>query len=255
MLLQVRNLSCGYGSLEVVHGASLHVCAGEIVGLLGANGAGKSSLLKAIIGLLPPWRGEVFIDHRSTTGQPAWRSISNSAVLVPEGKMIFADMTVRENLLIGGYHNPDRALQMETVLDRFPRLRERRQQLAGTLSGGEQQMLALGRALMARPRLLLLDEPSMGLAPLLVKEVFAEILKMKDLGLTVLLVEQNAIATLQIADRAYVMETGEITLEGPAVDLAHNPEVRRAYLGKGGQETPQPAPALTAHTSPVNSLP
>ena len=234
MLLQVKNLRCGYGSLEVVHGASLHVCTGEIVGLLGANGAGKSSLLKAIVGLLQPWSGEVLIDGRPTTGQPAWRSISNSTMLVPEGKMIFADMTVRENLLIGGYHNPDRALQMDIVLERFPRLRERLHQLGGTLSGGEQQMLALGRALMARPRLLLLDEPSMGLAPLLVKEVFAEVQKMRDLGLTVLLVEQNATATLQIADRAYVMETGEIIQEGAAADLAHNPEVKRAYLGKGG---------------------
>ena len=236
MLLQVRNLSCGYGSLEVVHGASLHVCAGEIVGLLGANGAGKTSLLKAIIGLLPPRAGEVFIDGRPTTGQPPWRSISNSTVLVPEGKMIFADMTVRENLLIGGYHNPDRTLQMDIVLDRFPRLRERLQQLGGTLSGGEQQMLALGRAIMARPRMLLLDEPSLGLAPLLVKEVFREILKMKELGVTVLVVEQNVIATLQVADRAYVMETGEIILEGEASDLMHNPEVKRAYLGKGGKE-------------------
>ena len=253
MLLQVKNLSCGYGSLEVVHGASLHVCAGEIVGLLGANGAGKTSLLKAIIGLLPPWAGEVFIDGRPTTGQPAWRSLSHSAVLVPEGKMIFADMTVRENLLIGGYHNPDRGLQMGTVLDRFPRLRERLQQVAGTLSGGEQQMLALGRALMARPRLLLLDEPSMGLAPLMVKEVFAEVRKMKEL--TVLLVEQNAIATLQIADRAYVMETGEIVLEGAAADFAHNPEVKRAYLGKGGKETWHPTsdtipPAPTSSPKP-----
>ena len=243
MLLQVKNLRCGYGSLEVVHGASLHVCAGEIVGLLGANGAGKSSLLKAIVGLLEPWSGAVLIGGRLTTGQPAWRSISNSTVLVPGGKMIFADMTVRENLLIGGYHNPDRVLQMDIVLGRFPRLRERLQQLGGTLSGGEQQMLALARALMSRPRLLLLDEPSMGLAPLLIKEVFAEILKMKDLGLTVLLVEQNAIATLQIADRAYVMETGEITLEGTAADLAHNPEVKRAYLGKGGQQPWRP-PAM-----------
>jgi branched-chain amino acid transport system ATP-binding protein len=236
MLLQVKNLRCGYGSLEVVHGISLHVCAGEIVGLLGANGAGKSSLLKSIIGLLPPRQGDIFVDGRPTRGQPPWRSISNSTVLVPEGKMIFADMTVRENLLIGGYHNPDRVLQLEIVLDRFPRLRERLQQFGGTLSGGEQQMLALGRALMARPKLLLLDEPSLGLAPLMVKEVFQEIRQMRDLGLTVLLVEQNVTATLQVADRAYVMETGEIILEGEAADLLHNPQVKRAYLGKGGKE-------------------
>ena len=237
MLLQVKNLRCGHGNLEVVHGVSLHVRAGEIVGLLGANGAGKTSLLKSIIGLLPPRQGEIYIDGRPTCGQPAWRSISNATVLVPEGKMIFADLTVRENLLIGGYHNPDRALQLEVVLDRFPKLRERIHQLGGTLSGGEQQMLALGRALMARPKLLLLDEPSLGLAPLMVKEVFNEIRKMRDLGLTVLLVEQNVTGTLQVADRAYVMETGEITLEGEAADLLHNPEVKRAYLGKGGKET------------------
>jgi len=236
MLLQVKNLRCAYGSLEVVHGASLHVCRGEIVGLLGANGAGKSSLLKSIVGLLAPRQGEILIDGRSTRGQPAWRSVSNSIVLVPEGKMIFADMTVRENLLIGGYHNPDRHLQLDIVLDRFPRLRERINQLGGTLSGGEQQMLALGRALMAGPRMLLLDEPSLGLAPLLVKVVFDEICKMRDLGMTVLLVEQNVTATLQVADRAYVMETGDIILEGEAAELRHNPEVKRAYLGKGGKE-------------------
>jgi branched-chain amino acid transport system ATP-binding protein len=236
MLLQVKNLRCGYGSLEVVRGVSLHVGAGEIVGLLGANGAGKSSLLKSIVGLLPPWQGDIVMDGQHTRGLPAWRSISNSMVLVPEGRMIFADMTVRENLLIGGYHNPDRDMQLGIVLDRFPRLRERINQLGGTLSGGEQQMLALGRALMTRPRLLLLDEPSMGLAPILVKEVFAEILKMKALGVTVLLVEQNAIATLPIADRAYVMENGEILLEGEASDLLYNPEVKRAYLGKGYKE-------------------
>jgi branched-chain amino acid transport system ATP-binding protein len=236
MLLQVTNLRCGYGSLEVVHGVSLHVCPGEIVGLLGANGAGKTSLLKAIVGLLTPWDGRIHIEGRPIHGQPAWRSVSNSMVLVPEGKMIFADMTVRENLLVGGYHNPDRELQLEVVLDRFPRLRERLTQIGGTLSGGEQQMLALGRALMARPRLLLLDEPSMGLAPLMVKEVFSEILRLKDLGVTVLLVEQNAVATLQIADRAYVLETGEIILEGPAADLRRHPEVKRAYLGKGYKE-------------------
>src|SRR5512137_2443861 len=159
MLLQVNNLRCGHGSLEVIHGISLHVCAGEIVGLLGANGAGKTSLLRSIVGLLPPWGGEVLVDGRSIRGQPAWRSVSNSTVMVPEGKMIFADMSVRENLLLGGYHNPDRALTLEIVLDRFPLLRERLRQPGGTLSGGEQQMLALGRALMARAKLLLLDEP------------------------------------------------------------------------------------------------
>ncbi len=234
MLLQVNNLRCGYGRLEVIHGISLHVCRGEVVGLLGANGAGKTTLLKSMVGLLPPWEGDIRVEGRSTRGQAPWRSISNSTVLVPEGKMIFADMTVRENLLVGGYHNPDRTMQLEIVFERFPKLRERSHQLGGTLSGGEQQMLAVGRALMAQPKLLLLDEPSMGLAPLLVKEVFAEIRQMKDLGLTVLLVEQNATATLQVADRAYVMETGEIILEGLAADLAHNPEVKRAYLGKGG---------------------
>ena len=236
MLLQVKNLRSSYGSLEVVRGVSLHVGRGEIVGLLGANGAGKTSLLKSIVGLLPPRQGDIFIDGRPTRGQPAWRSISSSTVLVPEGKLIFADLTVRENLLIGGYHNPDRALQLEIVFDRFPLLRQRTHQLGGTLSGGEQQMLALGRALMARPKILLLDEPSLGLAPLMVQEVFREIVKMRDLGLTVLLVEQNVTATLQVADRAYVMETGEILLEGQAADLMHHPEVKRAYLGKGGKE-------------------
>lgn len=236
MLLQVKNLRCGYGSLEVVRGVSLHVSAGEIVGIVGANGAGKSSLLKAIVGLVAPWHGEILVDGRPVVGLPAWQSISNSVVLVPEGKMIFADMTVRENLLIGGYHNADRLLQLDIVLERYPRLSERINQLGGTLSGGEQQMLALARALMARPKMLLLDEPSMGLAPRLVQEMFAEIVKMKDLGVTVLIVEQNAVSTLKIANRAYVMETGEILLEGEARDLLNNPEVKRAYLGKAGRD-------------------
>lgn len=236
MLLQVKNLRCGYGSLEVVKGISLHVRMGEIVGLLGANGAGKSSLLRSIAGLMRPWQGEIFINGRTMLGQPPWRGISNALALVPEGRQVFADMTVRENLLIGGYHNPDRLMDIEFVLERFPRLRERIGQLAGTLSGGEQQMLALGRALMGRPRMLLLDEPSMGLAPLMVQEVFSEIIKMRDMGVTILLVEQNATAALQVADRAYVMETGEIILEGASEDLMQNPEVRRAYLGKGYKE-------------------
>jgi branched-chain amino acid transport system ATP-binding protein len=236
MLLQVKNLRCGYGSLEVIRGISLHVCAGEIVGLLGANGAGKSSLLKAIVNLIQPWGGTVCVNGRATRGLPPWRSVSNSVMLVPEARQLFSDMTVRENLIIGGFHNPDRGMDLEIMLDRFPRLRERTNQFAGTLSGGEQQMVALARALMARPKLLLLDEPSMGLAPLMVKEVFAEIRKLKDTGVTILLVEQNATAALQVADRAYVMETGEILLEGEASALLNNPEVKRAYLGKGYKE-------------------
>jgi len=236
MLLQVRNLKCGYRTLQVVHGISLHVCAGEIVGLLGANGAGKTTLLKAISGLLEPWHGEILVNGRPIQGQPAWRSTARSLVLVPEGRQIFGEMTVRENLLIGGYRNPYRNIDIEVVLERFPLLRERISQLGGTLSGGEQQMLAIGRALMARPKLLLLDEPSMGLAPLMVKEVFSEILNMRDLGVTVLLVEQNAAATLQIADRAYVMETGELVLEGESAELMRNSEVKNAYLGKGYKE-------------------
>lgn len=236
MVLQIKNLRCGYGSLEVVRGVSLHVCPGEIVGLLGANGAGKSTLLKAIAGLLPPWEGEVFVQGRPTHGQPGWRNVSNSLVLVPEGRQVFGNMTVRDNLLVGGFHNKSRLMDIEFILERFPRLRERIGQLAGRLSGGEQQMLALGRALMARPKLLLLDEPSMGLAPLMVKEIFSEITKLRDMGVTILLVEQNAMASLAIADRAYVMETGQIILEGDASDLVKDPEIIDAYLGKGYKE-------------------
>ncbi len=232
MLLSVKNLRCGYGSLEVVHGASLHVCAGEIIGLLGANGAGKSSLLKAIIGLLPLWDGEVTIEGRPTGHQPAWRSVSYSTVLVPEGKLIFADMTVRENLLLGGYHNPDRAMQMHLVLERFPRLRERLHQLGGTLSGGEQQMLALGRALMGDPELLLLDEPSMGLSPLITKEIFSLVKSInKEEGISILLVEQNANMALDCSNRAYVIETGRVIMEGASHEVKNSPAVVEAYLG------------------------
>jgi branched-chain amino acid transport system ATP-binding protein len=219
-----------------VKGVSLHVSAGEIVSLIGANGAGKSSLMKAIVGLIAPWTGEIRIHGEPVAGQPAWRSVSNEAVLVPEGRQMFSDMTVIDNLVIGGYHNPDRTMTIAEVLKRFPRLNERQRQLAGTLSGGEQQMLALARALVARPRLLLLDEPSMGLAPLIVKEVFETIRELRHQGVTIFLVEQNAVAALRISDRAYLLETGEIVLEGAAEDMAHNPEVKRAYLGKGYTE-------------------
>ena len=235
-MLRVRNLQCGYGSLEVVRRISFHVDPGETVALIGANGAGKTTLLKALVGLLAPWDGSITIGGRDTTGQPPWRSVSNAVVLVPEGRQIFGDMTVHDNLVVGGFHNPDRQMLIDDVLERFPRLRERAGQLAGTLSGGEQQMLAIGRALVAGPRLLLLDEPSMGLAPLLVQDVFGVIADLKAQGVTVFLVEQNATAALGVADRAYVLETGEIILEGEADDLMRNPEVKRAYLGKGYKE-------------------
>lgn len=235
-MLRVRNLRCGYGSLEVVKGVSLHVSAGEVVALVGANGAGKSSLLKAIVGLMRPWGGEVSVGGRVTTGEPPWRSVLNAVGMVPEGRQVFGDMTVEDNLLVGGYRNPARRLFVEQSFARFPRLRERARQLAGTLSGGEQQMLAIARALAARPQLLLLDEPSMGLAPLVVRDVLNVIRELREQGVTVFLVEQNAVAALGVADRAYVLETGEVILEGTAADLLKNPEVRRAYLGKGYKE-------------------
>ena len=235
-MLRVRNLQCGYGSLRVIRGISFHVAPGEIVALVGANGSGKTTTLNAVAGLVSPWAGEVRIAGRNTTRQPAWKNVFHSAVLVPEGRQIFGDMTVSENLQIGGYRNARRDVVIAEVYERFPRLRERARQMAGTLSGGEQQMLAIGRALVAQPKLLILDEPSMGLAPLLVQQVFKAIRELKDDGVTVFLVEQNAVAALAIADRGYVLETGEIVVEGEARDLRHNPEVKRAYLGKGYKE-------------------
>ena len=235
-MLRIRNLRCGYGSLEVVKGVSVHVGRGEIVALIGANGAGKTSLLRAIVGLLTPWCGTVLLDGKNAVGMPPWQSISHGLVLVPEGRQVFPDMTVRDNLTVGGYRNPDRRLAIEEVIEHFPVLRHRLAQLAGTLSGGEQQMLAIARALVGRPKLLLLDEPSMGLAPLIVQEVFNIILALRERGVTVFLIEQNAIAALGIADRGYILDTGEITIEGQGRDLLTNPEVKRAYLGKGYKE-------------------
>jgi len=218
----------------VLKGVSFHVAQGEIVALVGANGAGKTTLLRTLAGLLPAWEGEIAVQGRSVVGAPAWRGVFNGLVLVPEGRMIFADMSVLDNLLVGGYRNPDRRTVIAEMFDRFPRLRERRHQPAGTLSGGEQQMLAIARALAGRPRLLLLDEPSMGLAPLIVREVFDLLRELRRHDLTILLVEQNASAALATADRAYVLETGAITLEGDAASLRDHPEVRRAYLGQEG---------------------
>jgi branched-chain amino acid transport system ATP-binding protein len=235
-MLRIRNLRCGYQGLEVVKGVSLHVSAGEIVTLIGANGAGKSTLLKAVAGLVPPWFGSIEIAGAATTRLAPWRGVNHHVVLVPEGRQLFADMSVIDNLVVGGYRNPDRQRVIDRVLERFPRLRERAHQSAGTLSGGEQQMLAIGRALVARPKLLLLDEPSMGLAPLMVREVFEVIRELRERGVTIFLVEQNAVAALRIADRAYVLETGEIIAEGAAAVLLHNPEVQRAYMGKGYKE-------------------
>ena len=235
-MLRVRNLRTGYGTLEAVKGVTLHVETGEVVALIGANGAGKSSLMKAVVGLLPVWHGEVMLAGKPIAGQPTWRMVANGVVLVPEGRHVFGDMTVAENLLVGGYHNPDRESAIAELLEHFPLLQGRARQVAGTLSGGEQQMLAIARALVARPRLLLLDEPFLGLAPLIVKEVIGVIRQLRDQGVTVFMVEQNAMATLGVADRAYVLETGEIILEGESAELVQNPEVQRAYLGKGYKE-------------------
>jgi branched-chain amino acid transport system ATP-binding protein len=242
-MLKVRNLEAGYGALKVLKQVSLHVAAGEIVTLIGANGAGKSTLLRALSGLLTPGGGEVLFNGTSIRGLPAEQVVDLGIALVPEGRQVFAAMSVHENLLLGDYVAARRLRKgqgtgssLEQVYSLFPVLRERAEQLAGTLSGGEQQMLAMGRALMTDPRLLMMDEPSMGLAPLIVRDIFRAIQRLRDEGRTVLLVEQNARAALRIADRGYVIETGKLLLEGEAGFLLNDREVQRAYLGKGYQE-------------------
>jgi branched-chain amino acid transport system ATP-binding protein len=239
-MLKVRNLEAGYGPIKVLKQVSLHVSAGEIVTLIGANGAGKSTLLRALAGLLEPRGGEVVFDGKPIRGLPAERVVDRGIALVPEGRQVFAAMSVRENLLLGGYVAARRAQRREDpgaaltkVFDLFPVLRERSAQLAGTLSGGEQQMLAMGRALMTDPRLLMMDEPSMGLAPLVVRDIFKAVARLREEGRTVLLVEQNARAALRVADRGYVIETGRLVLEGESDFLLSDREVQRAYLGKG----------------------
>jgi branched-chain amino acid transport system ATP-binding protein len=233
-MLDVRDLHVYYGEIHALKGVSFQVTEGEIVTLLGNNGAGKTTTLKTLSGMLAPRRGEVLLDGRSLVGAPPHGIVQKGITHVPEGRRIFNRLSVQENLEMGAYTRTDRdvARDMEGVFAILPRLKERRTQVAGTLSGGEQQMLAIGRALMAKPRLLLLDEPSMGLAPVLVEQIFDTVLTINRQGVTVLLVEQNAAMALSIARRGYVLETGRIALEGPAAELAGNPEVRRAYLGE-----------------------
>ncbi len=237
-MLRVRSLRARYGAVEVLHGVSLHVDAGEIVTIVGANGAGKSTLLNAVAGVVRPADGGVLFGTADLTAAEPEAMVKAGCVLVPEGRQIFPDLTVHDNLLLGGYLRWRRegtraaGAEIRRVCELFPVLAGRREQRAGTLSGGEQQMVALARALMARPRLLMLDEPSIGLAPLVVKEIFSAIARLRTGGTTILLVEQNARAALAIADRGYVMETGRIMLEGSAQELAANHDVRRAYLGK-----------------------
>jgi branched-chain amino acid transport system ATP-binding protein len=232
--LEISDLVVCYGRIDAVRGVSLRVPEGEVVALIGANGAGKTTIMRAISGLKRPRAGRVRFDGTEIAGWPAYRVASSGLLHVPEGRQCFAELTVAENLLLGAYLVPDRqeiARRQEQVLARFPRLRERLAQFAGSLSGGEQQMLAIGRALMGAPRLLLLDEPSMGLAPLFVDEIFAIVSSLKRDGTTILLVEQNASAALEVADHAYVLETGRIVLSGPAADIAADPAVAAAYLG------------------------
>ena len=233
-MLQIDHIDVFYGAIHALKGVSLEVHKGEIVTLIGANGAGKSTTLRTVSGLLAPKSGGISFLGENIVGMPAHEIVKRGISQVPEGRRIFAEMSVQENLEMGAFTRKDKAgveKDFEIVYNRFPRLKERRKQQAGTLSGGEQQMLAMGRALMSRPKLLLLDEPSMGLAPLLIKEIFSIIEDINREGTTVLLVEQNANMALSIAHRAYVMETGRITLQGAAKELAASEDVRKAYLG------------------------
>ena len=235
VLLQVQDCAVAYGGIEAVKGVSLEVRSGELVSLIGSNGAGKTTTMKAITGLLPLKSGRIVFAGRDAQGQGPWDWVRLGLAMVPEGRGVFTRMSIEENLLMGAYIRDDQAAvadDMARIYELFPRLKERRDQLAGTLSGGEQQMVAMGRALMSRPRMLLLDEPSMGLSPIMVDKIFQVVQDVAAQGVTVLLVEQNASRALQIAHRAYVMESGQITLSGDARQLLHDPKVREAYLGE-----------------------
>ena len=232
-LLQVEDINVYYGAIHAIKGISFEVFPDEIVTLIGANGAGKSTTLNTIAGLLRPRSGRIILEGKDLATIPASRIVSQGMALCPEGRRIFQQMTVRENLEMGGYTRPKSEIpaSLEEMFTRFPRLKEREKQIAGTLSGGEQQMLAMARALMSKPKLLMLDEPSMGLAPILVEQIFDIIKELHDAGVTILLVEQNAQMALSIADRAYVLETGRIAMTGGASALLKNDDVRKAYLG------------------------
>ena len=233
-LLEVKDLQVYYGVIEALKGISFEVNKGEIVPLIGANGAGKTTTMQSIIGLIPSASGSVTFDGQDITKTPCHKIVHLGMTQVPEGRRIFQELTVYENLLMGGFSQKDQAQvkkDIQDIYERFPRLAERKNQIAGTLSGGEQQMLAIGRAMMSRPKLLLLDEPSMGLSPLLVDQVFDIIKQLRDDGTTILLVEQNAGKSLAISDRAYVLELGEIVLSGTGAELAASDEVKKAYLG------------------------
>ena len=235
MLLTIKNLSVYYGVIQALKKINFSVDRGEIVALIGANGAGKTTTLHTISGLIDPKEGEILFEGKDISRIPGHRRVAMGIAQVPEGRRVFADMTVEDNLRMGAYTRKDRSGYSDTlnmVFNRFPRLKERRGQLSGTLSGGEQQMLAMGRALMSKPDILLLDEPSMGLSPIMVNEVFDIIRQVHEDGTTVLLVEQNAKKALNIADRAYVLETGSVTLTGDAEELLNNDSIRKAYLGE-----------------------
>ncbi len=235
VLLQVKGLKVAYGGIQAVKGVDFEVREGELVSLIGSNGAGKTTTMKAITGTLPMNDGDIQYLGESIRGKGAWDLVKKGLVMVPEGRGVFARMTITENLQMGAYTRRDKAgilTDIERMFTIFPRLRERKDQLAGTMSGGEQQMLAMGRALMSQPKVLLLDEPSMGLSPIMVDKIFEVVRDVYALGVTILLVEQNASRALAIADRGYVMESGLITMSGPGQDLLNDPKVRAAYLGE-----------------------
>ena len=234
-MLKLESVNVSYGAIQAVRNVSIEVPKGEVVTIIGANGAGKSTLLKSVVGLEPVTGGRVLFDGEDITAMPAHRRTGMGVALSPEGRGVFSDQSVRDNLLLGAYSKKNTAAQTEQKVEEFfvmfPRLKERQEQFAGTLSGGEQQMLAIARALMSEPKLLLLDEPSLGLAPLIIRDIFNTIRALRETGLTILLVEQMANQALGVADRAYVLETGRITLQGRGCDLLNDPKVRAAYLG------------------------